>query len=143
MAGNPTPGGSIAAQRQFLVRVSGINDYFSTKTGGGLTADASREFDGGSLVPEVLAGPAIPGDLTIGRPWKPERDADVLARLTPLVGRWRTSIRVQPTDRDLVAVGKARDYSSVLLIGINDPEANASSGDAARLELTFAVEQVK
>lgn len=131
----------ISAARQFLIRVSGIDGYFSTRTGGEMTSDASREFDGGSLTPEVLTGPATPGDLTVGRPYKPERDAELLRRLRPLVGRWRTSVASTPTDRDLVAVGSPTVWQGVL-IGVNDPEADAGSGDAVRIELTFAIELV-
>lgn len=131
-----------ATQRQFVVRVSGIEGYFSTKTGGGLEAEAAREFDGGSLEPEVLLGPAIPGDLTVGRGYKPARDAAVLADLRRKVRRAaRMTISVQPTDRDLVAIGSATVWTAQLR-GVNDPDVDANSGDVARLELTFAVEQV-
>ena len=131
----------ISAQRQFVIRVAGIDGYFATKSGGAMTADASREYDGGSLTPEVMTSPATPEDVTVGRPYKAARDADLLRRLRPLVGRWRTSVSQQPTDRDLVPVGKPTVYSGVL-IGVNDPDADASSGDAARIELTFAIELI-
>lgn len=131
----------IAAQRQFLIKVDGVDGYFATRTGGETTADAAREFDGGSLTPEILTGPAQTGDLTVGRPYKPERDAHLIRLYRPLVGRLRKTITVQPTDADLVARGKPTVYNGVL-IGISDPEANAGSGDAARVELTFAVETV-
>lgn len=131
----------ISAARQFLIRVSGIDGYFAKRTGAETTADATREFDGGSLTPEVLTGPATTGDLVVRRPYKPERDADVLRRVRPLVGRWRTSISATPTDRDLVAVGKPTVWTGILT-GVNDPEADAGSGDAAEIELTFAVELV-
>ena len=131
----------ISAQRQFLIRVAGIDGYFATKSGGSMEADASREFDGGSLTPEVMTSPAVPTDITVGRPFKPGRDAALLARLRPLVGRWRTSVSQQPTDIDLVPVGKPTVYNGVLT-AVNDPEADASSGDSARIELTFAVELI-
>lgn len=131
----------IAAQRQFLIRVAGIDGYFATKTGGAMEAEASREFDGGSLTPEVMTSPAIPTDVVIGRPFKPGRDAELLRRLRPLTGRWRTSVSQQPTDIDLVPVGKPTVYTGVLR-AVNDPESDASSGDAARIELTFAIELI-
>lgn len=131
----------IAAQRQFLIKVNGVEGYFATRTGGETTADAAREWDGGSRTPEVMTGPAMTGDVTIGRPYKPQRDGAVLAKLRPLVGRLRTSVTVQPTDGDLVALGKPTVYTGVL-IGLTDPEANAGESAAARLELTFAIERV-
>lgn len=131
-----------AAQRQFLVSVAGVSGLFATKSGGATTAEVTRVYNGGKLTPELLASPAQTEDLTIGRPWDPDRDAPVLARLRPLVGRHRTTVSVQPTDVDLVAVGRPTVYANALLIGVNDPEADADSGDAARLELTWAVESV-
>lgn len=138
MPPTPTP---TSAQRQFLIRVAGVDGYFATRRGGEVTADSSREFDGGSLVPEVLTSPAQPGDLTVGRGYKPARDDAVLRVLRPRVGRWRTSVSVQPTDRDLVAVGRPTVYHGILT-GVSDPEADSNSGDPARLELTFAIESV-
>lgn len=135
------PAPTTSAQRQFLIKVNGVDGYFATRRGGEVTSDASREFDGGSLVPEVLTSPATPGDLTVGRAYKAERDAAVLAELRKKVGRWRTSVNVQPTDQDLVAKGRPTVYHGIL-IGVSDPEADANSGDPARLELTFAVETV-
>ena len=132
----------IAAQRQFLVKVSGIDGYFAQKTGGGVSSDVSRVFDGGSLVPEVLASPAQAGDVTVSRPWNPDRDAAVLARMRTLVARWRTTISVHPTDADLVPIGSPTVYANALLTAVGDPEADAGSGDPPTLSLTFAVPTV-
>lgn len=131
-----------ASQRQFLAKVSGIDGYFATKTGGDTSSDASDVYDGGSLTPEKLASPSTTDDVTLGRPYDPNRDQDVIRRLRPLVGRWRTTVSVQPTDADLVALGRPDTYANALLIGLTSPEVDAASGDAAVFELTFAVESV-
>lgn len=131
-----------AAQRQFLVKVSTIDGYFATKTGGDTTSDASDVYDGGSLTPEKLASPATTDDVVVGRPYDPARDQQVIERLRPLVGRWRTTVSVQPTDADLVAMGKPTTYADALLIGCTSPEVDAASGDPAMFELTFAIESV-
>lgn len=131
-----------AAQRQFLVTVAGVRGFFATKSGGDVSSDVSTVYDGGSLTPEKLASPATADDVTVGRPYDPARDASELARLRPLVGRWRTTVSVQPTDADLIAVGRPVVYANALLVGLTDPEADAASGDAATFELTFAVETV-
>jgi hypothetical protein len=122
--------------------VSGIDGYFAQKSGGGVNSDVSRVFDGGSLVPEVLAAPAQAGDITVSRPWNPDRDAAVLSRLRTLVARWRTTVSVHPTDPDLVPIGSPTVYANALLTGVSDPEADAGSGDASTLSLTFAVPTV-
>lgn len=132
-----------AAQRQFLVKVSGIDGFFSTKSGGDISADANKVYDGGSLTPDVVAAPAEVDNITVGRPYDPNRDAALLKRYRALVGRWATTVSVTPTDRDLVAVADPVVYDNALLVGITDVEADASSGDAATFELEFAVGGVR
>lgn len=131
-----------AAQRQFLIKVSEVDGYFATKAGGDTTSDATDVYDGGSLTPEKLASPPTTDDITIGRPFDPIRDRPVLRRLRPLVGRWRTTVSVQDTDANLVSLGAPTVYANALLIGVTEPEGDASSGDAAMFELAFAVESV-
>lgn len=131
-----------SAQRQFLVSVATVGDYYASKSGGAVSADVSDVYDGGRLTPEKLASPATIEDITVSRPYDQQRDAPVIARLQRLVGRWRTTIVVQPTDADLVPIGSPTTYSNALLTGLTPPEHDASSGDAATYELTFAVESV-
>jgi hypothetical protein len=129
-----------AAQRQFLVTVDGIATPFAQKSGGEVTADATKVWDGGSTKPDVIAAPAEVGDLTLTRPYDPLRDQEVLNHLIGVVGQWRTTISIQPAESNLVAARvKARVYPEALLIGVREPEVDASSGDAADYELTFAV----
>lgn len=132
-----------AANRQFLVKIDGISggwDYWATKSGGEITADSNKVWDGGSLVADVLASPPEVGDLTIARPYDPDRDQQILNQLITQVGQWRTTISVTPTYGDLTAAKvKPRVYSNVLLTGVREPEPDASSGDASDYELTFAV----
>jgi hypothetical protein len=128
-----------SSARQFLVKVAGIDGYFMTKSGGSISADANKVYDGGSLVPDVLAGPAEADNVTVSRAYDPTRDATLLARLRRDVGRFTTTVSVTPTDRDLVAVGTPVVYSNALLVGVTEPDSDASSGDAATYELEFAV----
>ena len=135
--------GNKAAKRQFLVQIDGITGqwrYWANKSGGEVTADSNKVYDGGSLVADVLASPAEVGDLTISRPFDPDRDHDLCTQLVRIVGQWRTTVSVQPTYGDLSAAKvKPRVYSNCLLTGVREPETDASSGDSADFELTFAV----
>ncbi|MBC8092501.1 MAG: hypothetical protein H7Y15_11290 [Pseudonocardia sp.] len=133
-----------AANRQFLIRIDGLSggwDYWASKSGGEVTADSNKVYDGGSLIADVLASPPEVGDLTISRPYDPDRDQAIINMLIGQVGNWRTTISVTPTYGDLTTVRgvKGRVYSNALLIGVREPEPDASSGDAADYELTFAV----
>lgn len=127
-----------AAQRQFLIKVNGVDALFSTKTGGRKSSDVSKVYDGGSLTPDVLAGPAQVEDITVGRPYDPYRDGPLIQRLARLVGSWRTSLVITPTDADLVPVGRGRTFFG-LLTGLSEPEGDAGSNDPATLELTFSI----
>jgi hypothetical protein len=78
----------------------------------------------------------------VSRAYDQNRDAPILERLRPQVGRFTTSITVQPTDADLVAVGKSSVYSDAVLVSITEPEYDSASGDVAMFELEFAVTNV-
>lgn len=132
-----------AAARQFLVTAAGIEGTFATKSGGNKTSSANKVWDGGSLVPDVLAAPPEVDDLTISRPYDPDRDQDLLTALLAMVGQFRTTVTVAPTYGDLTRTrSKPRVYSNCLLTGVTEPEVDASSGDPATFELTFAVASV-
>jgi hypothetical protein len=129
-----------AAQRQFIWTVDGISSPFAQKSGGEVTSDATKVWDGGATQPDVIAAPAQVGDVTLTRPYDPQRDQDVLNTLVKLVGQWYTTISGQPTEGDMrTAKVKPRVYPNALLTGVREPESDASSGDAADFELTFAV----
>lgn len=124
-------------QRQFLVTVQGIPGYWAQKTGGVVAGDSSRVWPGGTTEPEVLGGPAMPDDITITRPYKAGRDQEILARLRPVACRWRSTITVQPTDVDMVPIGRPEVYPDALLRSVAGPEVDAGSGDAGTVELVF------
>jgi len=129
-----------SAKRQFLVKVDGVDGYWAQKTGGDITADTNKVYDGGSLVPDVIASPPNTDDVVCTRPYDPLRDQPMINQLKRRVGTWRTTVSVTPTEADLTVSRVAGDvYSDALLIGLVSPEADASSGDSAEVELTFAV----
>lgn len=128
-----------SAQRQFLIKVGQIDGYFASKSGGDISSDTSKVYDGGSDVPDVLAGPAEADNITVSRSYDLQRDAALLKRLRQVVGRWSTTLSITPTDRDLIAVGEPQVYPDALLVGLTEPETDASSGDAAEYELEFAI----
>lgn len=131
-----------SSARMFLVSVKGISGYFMTKSGGEVTADANKVYDGGKLKPQVLAGPAEVGNITVTRSYDARTDASIVKAMRARVGNWETSISVTPTDRNLKTVGKPTTYSGCILVGLTEPEFDASSGDAVTYELEFAVASV-
>lgn len=127
------------SSRQHLVKVSGIEGLFATFSGGSVSADTTKVYDGGNLVPEVLSGPAEADNITVGRPFDLNRDPQIINNLRKKVGTFTATVSVQTTDRNLVAVGKPRVYPNALLVSITEPDYDATSSDAAQIELEFAV----
>lgn len=128
-----------SAQRQFLVKVRGIEGHFMTKTGGEITAPTTKVWDGGRKKPDILSGPAEAGNITVSRVFRTHRDNAALRQLRRGVGYWRTTISIQPLNANLDRVGKPTVYPDALLVGLTEPDVDASSGDAAILSLEFAV----
>ncbi len=130
-----------ASARQQLVEVKGFPGYFATKEGGEIEAETSKVWDGGTLKPETMAGPATTGNVTVSRPYRPAVHGAILKRLAKQVGRWRTTVSVWDTDPDLGPVGEPIVYANALLVRMARPEADASSSDASTFELEFAVDE--
>lgn len=128
-----------SSARQFLVKVDGVDGFWSTKSGGNVTSDNTKVYDGGSLKPDIITNPPTAEDITVTRPFDPDRDAEMVTSLLQLVGSWDTTVSVTPTNADLVAVAPPRVYSNARLTGVTEPEVDSSSGDAAMIGLTFAV----
>lgn len=131
-----------SSQRQFLVSVSGISGYFQTKSGGETSSETTKNYDGGSLKGEVLAGPAETENITVSRAYNYARDYTAHASARRQVGRWRTTVSVTPTNVDLVASGKATVYSNALLVRVSEPEVDSGGNDPAVFELEFAIGSV-
>lgn len=130
-----------ASARQQLVEVAGIPGYFATKTGGEITSESSKVWDGGSLKPESMSGPAETGNVTVTRPYRPGLHNAVLKRLAKQVGRYRTTVSVWDTDPDLGPVGQPTVYADALLVRLMRPDADAASSDSSTFELEFAVDE--
>lgn len=128
-----------ASQQAWLVNVSGIPGYWQSKSGGEKSSETTKDYDGGSLEPEVLASPAEIDNITVSRSYKPSRDYEALRVASSRVGRWRTTVSITPTDEDLIANGPPRTYPNALLVRCSEPEVDRSSGDPATWELEFAV----
>lgn len=135
-----------SAQRHFLITLAGstvkISGTWARRTGGRTSSEVSRDFDGGSLSPDVLAGPPTTEDMTFSRSYRRSRDAALLKRLRGRVGRERITATIAPTDEDLVAYPGQAEVVTGLLIGVSPAEVDANSASAATFEITLAPEAV-
>lgn len=132
---------AVATQRQQLVEVAGWDGYWATKEGGETTAEVSQAWDGGSLKPEVLAGPSATGNVTVSRPYRPAKHAALRKTWAKQTGRLRTTVSVWDTDPDLGPVGTPSVYANALLVRVTAPSHNAASSENGVIELEFAVEE--
>lgn len=124
---------------------AGTNDpyYFTQISGGEVTASVEKVYSGGKHQPEVLCAPAEIGDITITGNF--ETDGSVYTNikgLRDLVGRVYYKIDVFVLDCGLKMVDTQRTYNNALLVGLTEPEGDASSGAPTTFALTFAVSEV-
>lgn len=135
--------GNKSAQRMFLVKVDGIEGYFQTKTGGNITATGTKVFDGGSKVPDIIAGTPDTENITVARAYDSVRDGALCRALRQQVSSWVTTVSVTPTDADFNAVEQPTVYSNARLLEFHEYDVDSSSGDAAMFELVFGVGSVR
>lgn len=116
--------------------------YFAQVSGGEITASVEKVYDGGQQFPEVLTAPAEIGDITLTRHYDPDRDGAAIKVTRQLVGRVHYNIEVSDLNCDLVVYGTERVYSHALLVGLSEPEGDASSGAPTTFSMTFSISQV-
>ena len=113
--------------------------YFAQATGGEITAAVEKVYDGGQKFPEVLCATEDVGDITLTRHYDKERDKAFLAKIRHHVGNVFYTVTFVEMDCDLVDKTNMRQYNNALLVGLTEPDSDASSGAPASYSLTFSV----
>ena len=147
-----------ATQRQIVAEIAPVTDvpghipgpsfpkYFATVSGGEISAAVEKVYDGNSTFPEVLCAPAEIGDITVSKFYDPDADGDddhaKLTSLRQLVGMTYYDIVIYTTNSELKVPGSERTYAKALLVGLTEPDGDASSGAPAAYSLTFSVSTV-
>jgi len=135
------------AQRQIIAEITPItgdvtgpnlSGYFAQVSGGEITAAVEKIYIGGQAFPEVLCAPSVVGDVTLTKHYDQDMRT-IVQGLRTIVGRAYYEIKVYDTDCDLANQQSERVYSKALLVGLSEPEGDASSGAPATIALTFAV----
>lgn len=127
-----------ATKRQYLVTIQGIPGTWRQFSGAAGSASVTKDYNGGRDRADLLSGPAEWDNIEVTRTVSPSRDDDWIVKLNKLIGRGEFNITKQVTDANWTKVGKARTYPKCLLIGLQEPETDAASSDAAEIKLTFA-----
>ena len=127
------------SQRQSLVTVDGIDGYWAQRTGGEGDTPFTKVYNGGDLNPELLAGPTTYTDVVLTRPYDRVRDGQYKAFLLAAQGSWQTTIAEVDTDANLIPQATGVSWVGKLS-HVKWPETNSSSGAAAEIALTFAIQ---
>ncbi len=138
-----------SSQRQIVAQISPVNpeghargprftNYFAQVSGGEITANVEKVYDGGALTPDVLCAPAEIGDITVTRHFN-DSDAGSLRVARQRVGQVYYDVSVYTLDCDLASAVADRVYSKALLVGISEPDGDSASGAPATFSLTFSV----
>ena len=137
------------AQRQIIAEITALtNDnitgpnlsgFFAQVSGGEITAAVEKIDVGGLPFPQVLCAPSEVGDVTLTRHY----DSDLRTLLQEarlVVGRAYYEIKIYDTNCDIADKTSERIYAKALLVGLSEPEGDASSGAPATIALTFAID---
>ena len=148
----PTLFKNLATQRQIVGKITPSEgtvglptfpDYFTQIAGGEITASVEKVYHGGDLFSETLCAPMEIGDITLTG--YVSTDAAFMSKIQSLrqvVGRVRYDIDVHVFDCDIAVPGADRQYTSALLVGLTEPDGDATSGTPATFTLTFSVATV-
>jgi hypothetical protein len=134
-----------AAQRQFLALIEGIPDYWAGKTGAEESADVTKSYDGGSLLPQSIGSPPTLSNIVLTRPWAPARDMRVRQQLKGQSGSLRRDVVIFWTDENLVPLsgpGSRDIYPKCLLAAHNPPDGDAASGTGSTYSTTWSPDNV-
>jgi len=143
---------NLATQRQIVGKITPSEgttglpkfpDYFTQVSGGEITASVEKVYHGGDLFAETLCAPSEIGDITLtGYVSTDTAFLKLIQSLRQLVGRVRYDIDIHVFDCDIAVPGADRQYTKALLVGLTEPDGDATSGTPATFTLTFSVATV-
>jgi hypothetical protein len=134
------------AQRQFLTKVAGFDGYWATFSGGESSVEITREYDGGSLVPDLLGGQPTISDVTVSRGYDPGRDGPIRSKIARAIAAgqpYLTTITRTPCDEDFTPTGGEPEVYEARVRGVTPSDSDANSATAARIQLVCAIRSAK
>lgn len=128
------------SQRHFLITTTLTPIVFDRKSGGRVSADASKRWDAGSRKTVTRTSRPTADDLVITVDYDPLTHQAEARRLAKLVAIAEGSVSVQDLTVDDVPFGEPQVYPEALLIDVNFPEADNNSSDPGDFSLTFSTD---
>lgn len=114
---------------------------FETRTGGESTAEVTKYRPGGMAKQKTRKGLPEVGDVTVGRSWERERDAEIERRLRPRVGTADIIVNDQPLDDNGAPWGKPTTWTGTLN-AVNGGDSDSNSNDGKMFELVVVAVEV-
>ena len=136
---------SIIAQRQFRVEItttagSGVDigisgGLWDVLSGAGFSTAMSEVHPAGETDVVTLVGPTTPKPITVSRSYAPDRDDPIITKIrqNPTVGLDVTRSALNRTGD--VITGSGTKWIGCIIVDMNDPATDSSSGEAARWEI--------
>jgi hypothetical protein len=128
-----------ASIKMFINYPGGQNDFIDTgvwdkRSGGELDSEETTYYAGGMVDRISLGGRVIPGNNTLSRLFRGERDQDTLGKLLSGVGKAPVRIVEQPLDLDGNAYGRPIVWNGILKKVTTPPRDSEGTG-AAMIEI--------
>lgn len=127
---------SVANAHTGVLSDFGVWDTFS---GGDIDSDQTQYYPGGMAPPVSLGGRRTPGNVTISRLYRLERDHDRMQFLFDGAGVSSMVVKRQPLDIEGNAYGKALVYNGTLK-HVSPPDLDSQQSGAALLSLEMTVD---
>lgn len=133
--------GTSSKRAQSVVGDKGL-DRWARFSGGEVTRAASRSYNGGARKGDVTWGRTEIGDITVVRPFDPERDRPLLRRLRSSVGVEKFTITVSDLDTFDQVIGVPDVYTGCVVTSLPPPEYDETASEGGEFSVTFMVEDV-
>jgi hypothetical protein len=128
-------------QSSIYATMSGVVGTWAQFAGGGPSRSMTKEYNGGDRNPVISTGRVEYADVTLTRPYDPDRDITAERQLRGLVsGRGRVTITRYTADQDDLVVDQTTYVGRI--VSVSAPEGNAKAADAAMISVTVAIESV-
>jgi hypothetical protein len=128
-------------QERVTVRVDDLDlGVFQTFSGGGTSADDTKNRPGGMGPEESLGGPVSRDAFTVGRLYKLERDHGLFKVLDAKTGAGRVVAVRQKLNKDRTPFGDPITYTGTL-IKVTPPDHDSNASDRAEFTLEVSADE--
>jgi hypothetical protein len=112
---------------------------FAAFSGGEPTVTIGTAWNGGAKVPDRTQTRKVYGNITVSRPFGPNRDRKYVKALIAAIGTERVfTITKQDLDANDLAIGKPETWVNCLIVRVGEPTYAEDDSSPATWEIEFA-----